>query len=73
MSTTLKVALLQLRAPDLEQHDLAFEAMLAATATADVNRARMRWHDIAPGTNTVRDRAVEAFAPLFQRAASVTG
>jgi len=34
LSTTLKVALLQLRARDLEQHDLAFEEMLAAIDAA---------------------------------------
>ncbi len=35
-------------------------------ASADVNRALARWNDMAPHTNPILNRPIEAFAPLFR-------
>lgn len=41
---------------------------VAMAASADTNRALARWHEMAPGTDPIRDRRPEIFGALFARA-----
>lgn len=41
---------------------------VAMAASADTNRALARWHEMAPGTDPIRDRRPEIFGALFAHA-----